>query len=292
MIKILFSDFDSTFAVRGRVPKKNIEAVRRLHENGIDFALVSGRPAGNLKSLFKRYKIKGNFIASNGAVGVLYDQGPVFVHSMDKETAMDLIQLSRKKHWFYLFYGVDVCYLGKLPHRILKYTMISSIISHLYGMKMRSLSQKNSDSKDFPKLTKMNIYMGESNFESLKKLLDKDPRIRATNSSRRKLEVNRTGVSKWAGIQEMAKFLDLSLDEIACIGDYDNDIDMLKNARYSFAVANCSPGAREAAKFHVKACKDGGFSQACDFIIEKNRLEKEGKKTKGSSEEESREINE
>lgn len=279
MIRVLFSDFDSTFGLHGRVPRENIRAVRRLHENGIDFSLVSGRPMGNLESLLQKYGIEGNYIGCNGAIGVIYGKGPVFVHPLEKDALMDLITLSKKNHWFFLFYGKKSCYLAGFPGRLLKYSPVSSMISHLYGMKIRffSFSEKALEGERIPALTKMNIYMGEKNYQALKERLDQDSRIRATSSGRKKLEIMNQGVSKWAGIEEMAQFLNVSKEEIATIGDFDNDIDMLENAPISFAVANGSEGAKKAAKFAVKSCREGGFAQACDLLIDWNQREREGR---------------
>lgn len=272
MIRILFSDFDSTFGLHGRVSQENIRAVHRLHENGIDFALVSGRPEGNLERILQGYRIEGNYIGCNGAIGVLHGQGPVFVHSLQKDAVQDLIRLAQQNHWFYLFYELRACYLAGFPGRLLPYSPLSSILSHRYGMKIKFLPHlKGKEEELFPRLTKMNIYMGESNYQRLKEILDEDPRIRATSSGRKKLEIMDRGISKWMGISEMAKILGFSLEEVATIGDFDNDIDMLENAPVSFAVKNGSEGAKKAAKFQVKSCKEGGFAQACDFLIDWNQ---------------------
>ena len=55
------------------------------------------------------------------------------------------------------------------------------------------------------------------------------------------------GVNKGTGLLKLSKHLGVDIGKTVAIGDFDNDVDMLKAARLGIAVANVSKLALEAA---------------------------------------------
>ena len=62
----------------------------------------------------------------------------------------------------------------------------------------------------------------------------------------------------------------LSPDNLMAFGDGGNDIEMLKLAKYSYAMDNASPDAKEAAKYLAKSNNEDGV---LDAIIERLNIE-------------------
>ena len=60
----------------------------------------------------------------------------------------------------------------------------------------------------------------------------------------------------------------ISLEEVSTIGDSANDISMLKNVRYSFAMENSSPAVKSSASFETPSVAD-----AIKMIIDLNAQE-------------------
>lgn len=61
------------------------------------------------------------------------------------------------------------------------------------------------------------------------------------------LEITALGVDKGTGLQRLAGFLDLSMDEIIAAGDSGNDVPMLSAAGFAVAVGNASRKIRQMA---------------------------------------------
>ncbi|MBR3623182.1 MAG: HAD hydrolase family protein, partial [Selenomonadaceae bacterium] len=69
-------------------------------------------------------------------------------------------------------------------------------------------------------------------------------------------------VSKASGLRELAKILNISIEETMAIGDADNDLPMLKAAGKSVAMGNAAAHIKEAADFVTADCADHGFAKA------------------------------
>ncbi len=270
MFKLLASDFDNTLAYRWKIPGANVKSIKRLQRRGMDFALVSGRPYSNIEHILKKYGIKGHIIANNGAIVGERTKGPVFDFPMDREEIKGLIDICLREKWTYLFYSLDTCFLSGGPFQRFLHRVFAMPVKKFTGVRLKSF-YPNRDLSEYPKFYKMNIYAPGPKADELRDKINAEGRLSATRSGSRMIEVMNAGVNKWSGLTYLIDDLGLSREETAAIGDYDNDVEMLSQAGISFAVANASPGAKEAGKVSVGDVKEGGFSKAVEILIEKNR---------------------
>ena len=72
--------------------------------------------------------------------------------------------------------------------------------------------------------------------------------VNAVLSKPDSLEINALGVSKSTGVQEVAKLLKLTIKDFICMGDGDNDAEMLRNCGLGVAMENASALAKSSAK--------------------------------------------
>ncbi len=66
-------------------------------------------------------------------------------------------------------------------------------------------------------------------------------------SEKHLFEILPKGVDKGLGLRKLVECLGCDMEKTVAVGDYDNDVGMLRAARYGIAVANCSQKARDAA---------------------------------------------
>ena len=76
-------------------------------------------------------------------------------------------------------------------------------------------------------------------------------------------EARNSETSKWRGIELFMKHKNANIDDVITFGDGPNDIEMLKNAKLSVAVAGASEKVKEAADFICDDIDEGGILQAC-----------------------------
>ena len=68
-------------------------------------------------------------------------------------------------------------------------------------------------------------------------------------SEKHLFEILPKGVDKGLGLRQLVKCLGCDMNKTVAVGDFDNDVGMLREARYGIAVANCSEKARAAADY-------------------------------------------
>ncbi len=86
-------------------------------------------------------------------------------------------------------------------------------------------------------------------------------------SEKHLFEILTKGANKGLGLTKLVECLGCDMNKTVAVGDYDNDVGMLKAARYGIAVANCSPKAREAADFVTVSNEDHALARVI-FDIE------------------------
>ena len=69
--------------------------------------------------------------------------------------------------------------------------------------------------------------------------------------------------SKWRGIEIFIEKIGANIEDVITFGDGPNDIEMLKNAKLSVAVAKSSDEVKKAADFICDDIDKGGILQAC-----------------------------
>lgn len=90
----------------------------------------------------------------------------------------------------------------------------------------------------------------EEEIEAVKQALRAHPKAHLfdfVRSEKHLFEILPKGVDKGLGLRQLVKCLGCDMEKTVAVGDFDNDVGMLKAARYGIAVANCSEKARKAA---------------------------------------------
>ena len=72
------------------------------------------------------------------------------------------------------------------------------------------------------------------------------------------------GVGKWAAIEFLSKRLGIKTDSIVAVGNYNNDIEMIKNAGIGIAVANALPIVKEVADYVT--CADNNHNPVKEVV--------------------------
>ena len=92
----------------------------------------------------------------------------------------------------------------------------------------------------------------------------------ATSSNDKVIEIMEKDVNKFNGISEIVSFLGIYKNEIAAIGDQDNDIPMLENSILSFAMGNSIEKVKEVCDYTVSTNENFGLVEAINIVLEEN----------------------
>lgn len=77
-------------------------------------------------------------------------------------------------------------------------------------------------------------------------------------------------INKGKALKKIASILEISLSEMAAIGDAQNDVEMLRLAGLSFTPANASSEAKEASTHTTEDAHGKGVKEAIDLILREN----------------------
>lgn len=81
------------------------------------------------------------------------------------------------------------------------------------------------------------------------------------------LDVVPAGWSKVNGLDALLGSLGITLDEVAFIGDSENDVTLLEKVPHSYAVAAATPEAKEAAHFLIGDAAEDSVAQLIEQIV-------------------------
>lgn len=79
------------------------------------------------------------------------------------------------------------------------------------------------------------------------------------------------GVNKGTSLDILLDELGVSSDEVVFFGDAENDLQIMEKVENSVAVANATPAAAAAARWHVGACADDAVAVALEDIARSAR---------------------
>lgn len=223
---LICSDLDGT--LRGsdiKISQKNIEAIKYFMDNGGLFTLSTGRSYGYIDEL----KREGLFINTvliclNGAM--IYD-------------------VSNKK----VLYEnpINQNDLGDFKGFISKNCeYIKQVLYHSY-----SQIDDFDDIKDNKLYKIVFIANNEKGAKILRKNLDRSYKEKffITNSWNTGLEILDKKSTKGGCVKIIKNYIPTKIKKLICIGDYENDIPMLREADISYAVENALPEVKAAADF-------------------------------------------
>ena len=86
------------------------------------------------------------------------------------------------------------------------------------------------------------------------------------------IEINRRGVNKGQGLRWLAKELGCTMENLAAIGDSDNDLTMLRAAGLGLAMANSRKNVRLTADVVTGSNTENGVAQAIERYILEEKL--------------------
>ena len=94
-------------------------------------------------------------------------------------------------------------------------------------------------------------------------LRDKDVDVQTTGWA---VHIMQKGMNKFLGVRRACELLDISVKEVAAIGDSDNDEMMIKECGWGVAVGNAFEGTKKAATFVAKGTNGTGVVEGLTWL--------------------------
>lgn len=261
MIKLIVSDIDGTLVPDGgnEMNPELLDVILKIREKGIQFAAASGRQWASIEAIFGSAKKKVFYLSDNGAYVGCHGRN-LFLNPIDRETVMDLVREVRQTE------GLDVMLSG--PDVIYLETDNQEFIDWLvHGYKFRvelvpDLLKVDSE------IIKVSVYRKTEVEEHTRELKEKySDRLKITIAGDMWMDCMKPGINKGQAVRLLQDSLDIRPEETMAFGDQLNDIEMLQQAYYSFAVGNAREEVKTAARFQTDTNVNDGVLKILKLLL-------------------------
>ena len=261
-IRMLLADVDGTLVTQDKVlTAQAIEAVQQLRQADILFAITSGRPPRGMEMLIEPLDLQTPIAAFNG--GLIVDRNMTVVEErvLPDELVVPIAELMKSfglAVWVYR--GAD-WYVPdpKGPHVAREAWTVKfepKVMDNLDGL-TQGVAKIVGVSDDHDAIPKASSAMREK-FGT---------RVTAAASQPYYLDVTHPDANKGSVAKYLAQRYQLSIDELATIGDMPNDVLMFAHCGLSIAMGNADPQVQRAARCVTETNENEGFALAVRRFI-------------------------
>lgn len=255
MIKLIATDMDGTLLdENGKLPKDFFNILEQLNNKNVKFIVASGRPYPTLYEDFKPISDELYYICDNGAY-IVEKNNPPKVSIINKELLHDfLISLEKIEDIQVLLCGLKGAYhlplKGEELEEINKYYINKIEVDNLFNI-----------DDDIFKITICDFKGSANNSYKILHPIYKD-KLMVVVSGDVWLDIMNLGVNKGAALEEIQNLDNITYEETMAFGDYNNDLEMLDKAYYSFAMENSNNDIKERANFIAESNTKNGVMKA------------------------------
>jgi hypothetical protein len=261
-IKLLLADVDGTLVTPDKaLTDRAIEAVRKLGEAGILFAITSGRPPRGMSMLIEPLNITTPIAAFNGGILVNRDMSVIEQRVIPADLVKPVAELNTS-------FGLDTwVYRGAdwfVPDPKGSHVARETATVRFEPKVMDGLDGLTSDVAKLVGVSDDLDAVARASQAAHDKFGD---HVTAARSQPYYLDVTHPDANKGAVAQFLAKRFSISTDAIATIGDMPNDVLMFAHSGLSIAMGNASPEVQRAARRVTTSNADEGFANAVERFI-------------------------
>lgn len=260
-IKLVVSDMDGTLLnSKGEVSNRFFELFKELQKRNITFCAASGRQHNSIVSKLDAIKDEIYVIAENGGVAKKGDN--VFLSNFLKpEKVLKLIPILREiKGSNIVLCCNDAAYIESKDEHFIA-------LFQEYYHSFQVVDNLVETAKTTP-VFKIAVYHFESSenfiYPFVKHLNDQ---ILLKVSGKNWLDISDEKANKGNALREVQQLLSVTKEETMVFGDYHNDIEMMQEADFSFAMKNAHADIKELAQYATESNDDFGVERILEKLI-------------------------
>lgn len=269
-IKLITLDMDGTTldTDHASVPQRNIAALGAAAERGVIIAISSGRPWAHLRDAAGQLGCVRYAITANGASALDVKKGQwLWSTGIPDRQRRALITLLLDRGIPVEAYAHGDSYIQWDR----KEQVIASALTPGYGETVRQNSLFTMDinaALEGQVVEKLHLFHvpPEERAALVAEIQSTGP-IGLDSAFQTNLELVAPGVNKAAAVERLCRSLGLGPENVMAFGDAANDEQMLRWAKWSFAVENATEGAKRAAKHITASNHDGGVGMAVERFL-------------------------
>lgn len=271
--KLIACDLDGTLLQDdSRVSRENLDAISKITQKGIIFALVTGRTLYEIpKELLQCSDIR-YIVFSDGAVACdRKNDTELFSKYIDRKTALKLYNLLKPFSVMTEIYqdGHPVTEKRNLNNDSYEYYKVDEDYRSVIDQTRIGVENLESYIEGCDKIELFNIFFRDRSQRSeYAKLLENMDEIQLTTSMESNIEITSKSVLKGVALERLCDYLRISSENVICVGDSPNDFSMFDYSGLALSAGN----ACEEVKKHADKTVCTNNEHIAKYIL-KNILE-------------------
>ena len=261
-ISMVIADVDGTLLTKNKILTERARAaVRELHRSGITFAITSARPPLGMAMLIEPLALTTPIAGFNGGVFARPNMTIIEEHPLAPDAARRTVELI-------LEYRMDVWVYSD------KKWFVRDLQGSHVAHEQSAVQFSPTALDDFgPVLERAVKIVGVSDDYGLVARCEMDvqevlgAKASATRSQSYYVDVTNPLANKGAVVDALSKFLTIPAEEIATIGDMQNDVLMFHKSGFSIAMGNAASEIKQEAQAITDSCDDDGFAKAMEKYV-------------------------
>jgi len=261
-MSLVVADVDGTLVTEEKVlTRRACKAVKALRDHGIRFAITSGRPPRGMAMLLEALEIDTPIAGFNGGLFVQPDLSILSKKTVPIEIANQAIDLIRRNGLDIWVYSGNDWLISKpdAPHVAreawtVKFgpKLVADVADHLENVaKIVGVSDDLERVRDCE--ADARAQFGD--------------RVTAARSQPYYLDITNKHANKGEVVEFLSAHIGVSAEEVATIGDQQNDVLMFAKSGFSIAMGNASDEVKARASAVTDSYREEGFAKAMENFI-------------------------
>lgn len=256
-VKLVVTDMDGTLLnTKGEVSDRFFNQFQELKKRNIHFVAASGRQYQSI--LHKLHSIKNDIsiIAENGGLMHHNNKTNILLELTYKDVIKSIEILRQIQNSYIVLCGRKAAYIETKDSQF-----ISKFSEYYSAYKVvDDLTKVTTDN-----FLKIAVYHFESSeTKVLPHISEIINEFQVTVSGQNWLDISNKNANKGYALNMLQKQLGIEKKETMVFGDYNNDLQMLELAHFSYAMQNAHPDVKKIANFETKSNNEQGV----EFILE------------------------
>lgn len=266
---ILLCDIDGTLLENNVIPQRNIEKINFFINEGGCFSIATGRNQAGFSNVIDTFKNISPSVVANGCMVYDYKTHKILFERILDEAEHHYVKDVLESN---LNCGIEI-HSGE---RVFTVSRTKETDAHQRDQNLETTEISFEDARKLKWNKVVYLLNSVDDYEIINALVKRDGTKSAfltvctyiDGIRRNYLEQIPIGTTKQIAIEELCELLNIEKGKRFAIGDYYNDLTMLKNADISGTTTDAPDEIKKEVDFVGCSCKDGAVADFIEYLTE------------------------
>lgn len=250
-VRLVVTDMDGTLLnSKGEVSKDFFILYEELKKHNVRFVAASGRPHQSITNKITSIQDEITIISENGAYAKQGYEELLMTNLYPSRREQIIPDLRNIKDAYTVLCGKKYAYLETKDERFI------NVFKEYYAeyLIVDDLTKVIND--DFLKIAIYHFSSSETHIYPTVRHLEKEMQVKV--SGEHWVDLSESNANKGFALNFVQEKLGITKEETMVFGDYNNDLEMLKEAYFSYAMDNAHSNVKKTARFKTKSNDEQG----------------------------------